>query len=67
VNEKPKLFFQKLETVYQPNVIGAKVLLYSRNVEIDKIAEILGGKEQKHSDLFSQYLERQDYNSNDIE
>lgn len=47
--------------------MGSKILLYSRAVEIDKIAEYLGGKEEKHKNLFQAYLERQDYRENDIE
>jgi Sec7-like guanine-nucleotide exchange factor len=47
--------------------VGSKILLYSRAVEIDKIAECLGGKEEKHKSLFQAYLERQDYRENDIE
>lgn len=34
------------------SIAGSKVLLYSRGVEIDKIAECLGGKEEKHKQLF---------------
>ncbi len=43
------------------------MLLYSRQVEIDKIAECLGGKEEHHKLCFEEYLERQDYRENDIE
>jgi len=41
--------------------VGSKILLYARAFEIDKIAECLGGKEEKHKNLFQAYLERQDY------
>lgn len=42
-------------------------MLYSRNVGIDKIAEVLGGKEKKNFDLFQEYLQMQDYRNVDIE
>lgn len=53
---KPKLMFKKLEEGPQKehgSLIGAKTLLYSRKVLIDKIAEILGGKEKRHEEIFN--------------
>ena len=48
-------------------MIAAKTLLYLRKVNIEIIAELLGGKEKKHSDLFEEYLKLQDYRNLDIE
>ena len=41
--------------------IAAKVLLNSRRVSLDKIAEIIGGKDDNAKQCLEQYLERQDY------
>ena len=38
--------------------IAAKVLLNSRRVSLDKIAEIIGGKDDRAKMCLSQYLER---------
>ena len=64
VNQKEKLFFARLKELVDEESrasVAAKVLLYSRQVEIDKIAECLGGKEEHHKRCFEEYLERQDY------
>ena len=47
--------------------MSAKVLLFSRLVEIDKIAECIRGKEDLHKQCLAAYLASQDYSSNDIE
>lgn len=36
-------------------------MLFSRQVEIDKIAEIIGGKDEKAAQIMEAYLERQEY------
>ena len=52
-NVKPKAFFAEIEQQYeglnqdQTCKLAAKVLLNSRKVEIDKIAEIIGGKDDR--------------------
>lgn len=72
-NEKPKAFFQAIEQTYeglgleQVCKIAAKVLLNSRRVSLDKIAEIIGGKDEKAKQCLEQYLERQDYADCNIE
>lgn len=41
--------------------IASKILLYSRKVGIDKIAEIIGGKDDLAKMTLEAYLDRQDY------
>lgn len=70
VNTKEKQFFQLINESFDEEAragTAAKVLMYSRHVEIDKIAECLGGKEDHHKRCFDEYLLRQDYRENDIE
>lgn len=70
VNIKEKQFFGLINENFEEEsraCAAAKVLMYSRQVEIDKIAECLGGKEEHHKKCFDEYLQRQDYRDNDIE
>lgn len=70
VNEKPKAFMKLIsESFVQEDQakVAAKVLMYSRSVEMDKIAECLGGKDEIHKQVFDEYLLRQDYSDNHIE
>ena len=71
---KPKAFFSAIEETYDGQLtmeqvckIAAKVLLNSRRVSLDKIAEIIGGKDDRAKMCLSQYLERQDYADCNIE
>ena len=63
-NVKPKAFFQQIEDTYegltqeQVVKVAAKVLLNSRRVSLDKIAEIIGGKDDRAKMCLTQYLER---------
>ena len=69
-NEKPKAFFKQISEGFDSDSVAqvaAKVLLYSRLVDIDKIAECIGGKEDIHKQCLAAYLASQDYSSNDIE
>ena len=72
-NLKPKAFFQAIEERYElaedpmMQKVAAKVLLYSRRVNIDKIAETIGGKDEKSKILLSAYLDRLDYKDCNIE
>ena len=45
----------------QTSKLAAKVLLNSRRVSLDKIAEIIGGKDDRAKQVLEEYLERQDY------
>jgi Sec7-like guanine-nucleotide exchange factor len=47
--------------------VAAKVLLYSRKILIDKIAETIGGKDDKSKNLLNAYLDRLDYKDCNIE
>lgn len=53
-NAKFKLFMQRAEEQFgfvdaeTPYEVAAKILVYSRDIQIDKIAEIIGGKEDKY-------------------
>lgn len=48
-------------------VVAAKVLLYSRRVQIDSIAETIGGKDAKSGSVLLEYLERIDYRDCNVE
>lgn len=59
VNIKEKQFFSLINETFDEEAragAAAKVLMYSRQVEIDKIAECLGGKEEHHKRCFDEYL-----------
>lgn len=60
VNEKPKVFIKKVQESFEKEnqaSCAAKVLLYSRQVEMDKIAENLGGKDEIFGQVFTAFLE----------
>ena len=52
-NIKYKTFLQKLEDLYSyideqsVPLVASKILLYHRDLQIDKIAEIIGGKDER--------------------
>jgi len=50
-----------------PHKIAAKILLYSRDIQIDKIAEIIGGKDERAKIILHTYLESLDYRESNIE
>lgn len=72
-NMKPKAFFTAIEqgfeglTMEQTSKLASKVLLNSRRVSLDKIAEIIGGKDDRAKLVLEEYLERQDYAECNIE
>jgi hypothetical protein len=53
VNVKFKIFLQKIEDMYSymdpttPAEVASKILVFSRDVLIDKVAEIIGGKDDR--------------------
>ena len=63
-NMKPKAFFTAIEmgfdglTMEQTSKLASKVLLNSRRVSLDKIAEIIGGKDDRAKLVLEEYLER---------
>lgn len=72
-NDKPKRFYAKVDELFPqidddiPSKIAAKVLLYSRRVLIDVIAETFGGKDDRSKKCLDQYLQRQDYTANHVQ
>ena len=72
-NVKPKAFHAQVDQTFEDcnedtkTKIEAKILLNSRKVELDKIAEIIGGKQDRSKLLLLAYLERQDYFDCNIE
>ncbi len=73
-NEKPKAFMKNIAQKF-PAVtdleeragIASKVLFYSRMVNIDFIAEALGGKDEQAKLLMDAYLSKIDFSEDDIE
>ena len=72
-NIKPKVFHATVDQVFEHldeasrTRIEAKILLNSRKVKIDSIAEIIGGKTERAKQTLMSYLERQDYIDSDYE
>jgi Sec7-like guanine-nucleotide exchange factor len=72
-NIKYKNFMTKIEDMYAyvdgdtPAEVASKILVYSRDIQIDKIAEIIGGKEEKYKKVLNAYLNKMDYKEMDIE
>ena len=63
-NEKPKAFFAALDSSFEgvsqsmSANLAAKILINSRRVSLDKIAEIIGGKDDRSKELLEAYLDR---------
>mmetsp|Transcript_10037 Transcript_10037/g.15282 ORF Transcript_10037/g.15282 Transcript_10037/m.15282 type:complete len:175 (+) Transcript_10037:1598-2122(+) len=72
-NVKPKLFLNKCEEIYKfidenaPWDIAAKILLYSRELIVEHVTEIIGGKEDRHKAIFKAFLEMNDFSDNVLE
>ena len=72
-NDKPKKFYSTIEENFNmidetiPPKVASKVLMYSRRVLIDKIAETFGGKDDNSKRCLEQYLLRQDYSLNHVQ
>lgn len=69
-NDKPKRFYAKIEEAYPDEVsakVASKLLLYSRRIKIDKIAETFGGKDDKSKQTLEAYLQRQDYRTDQLQ
>ena len=73
LNVKFKVFLQKIDDLYSymdegiPAEVASKMLVYSREVHIDKIAEIIGGKDERAKKLLTSYLGKMDYRECDID
>jgi Sec7-like guanine-nucleotide exchange factor len=72
-NVKPKLFLNKCEEIYRyieesaPWEVAAKILLYSREIKVEHVTEIVGGKEDRNIHIYSAFLNRQDFRDKNLE
>ena len=72
-NIKPKLFLNKCQDIYKyidenaPWDIASKILLYSRELVVENVTEIVGGKEERNKVIFDYFLEKQDFSDCDLE
>jgi Sec7-like guanine-nucleotide exchange factor len=47
--------------------IASKILLYSRELTVEMITEILGGKEDRNKKIYGHFLDKQDWRDNSLE
>jgi hypothetical protein len=72
-NIKPKLFLNKCQELYgmvdteAPWDIASKILLFSREIIVEHVTEILGGKEDRNKAIYGCYLDKQDFRDNSLE
>lgn len=63
-NIKPKLFMNKCQELYgmvdeqAPWDIASKILLFSREVKVEHVTEILGGKEDRNKNIYAHFLDK---------
>jgi hypothetical protein len=63
-NIKPKLFLNKCKEQYgfidedAPWEVASKILLYSREVVVEHVTEIVGGKEDRNKLIYSAFLDK---------
>ena len=50
-----------------PWEIASKLLLFSREITVEHVTEILGGKEDKHKKIYKHFLEKHNWNDNNLE
>lgn len=50
-----------------PIEVASKVLLYSREVQISKVIEVLGGKDDRAKKILESFLDKLDWSDGDIE
>jgi Sec7-like guanine-nucleotide exchange factor len=66
-NIKPKLFLNKCQEIYglvdkeAPWDIASKILLFSRELIVEHVTEILGGKEDRNKAIYAHFLDKQDW------
>lgn len=53
--------FESAENPQKVALMASKILMYSRKVDIDKIAEVIGGKTEQANKVLLGYLELQNY------
>lgn len=70
---KTKLFLNKCQELYghidkeAPWEIASKILLYSREMVVEHVTEILGGKEDRNKAIYGYFLDKQDFRDNSLE
>lgn len=70
---KPKLFLNKCEEIYKfidedaPWDVASKILLYSRELLVENVIEIIGGKEKRNITIYNQFLEKQNFIDAELE
>lgn len=83
LNAKYKTFLTKLDDMYSymetktPAEVASKILAYSREVEISKVIEVIGGKEERNKvtihnfkvlqRIMEAFLDKMDWNDGDVE
>eukprot|EP00347_Sterkiella_histriomuscorum_P023819 403333278 len=72
-NTKFKNFLKKIDDLHAyadqltPAEVASKILVYSRDIQIDKVTEIIGGKDDKAKLLLNQYLSKMEFAPSEIE
>jgi Sec7-like guanine-nucleotide exchange factor len=67
------LFLNKCEEIYKfideiaPWDVASKILLYSRELLVENVIEIIGGKEKRNQNIYNQFLEKQDFRDAELE
>ena len=70
---KPKLFLNKCHETYKfideqtPWEIASKILLFSRQLLVEHVTEIIGGKEDRNKVIYDLFLDKQDFSDFDLE
>ena len=73
MNIKFKNFLQKVDDAYSfmdpgtPAEVASKILAYSREVQISKVIEVIGGKDDRAKRLLEAYLDKMDFNDCSLE
>jgi hypothetical protein len=68
-NTNPKVFLKKMEEKFDEEkiaVYASKILMYSRKMDIGKIAEVLGGKSENAKKVLKGYVAIQNFRNNKI-
>ena len=72
-NIKPKLFLNKCKEQYgfiddeAPWEVASKILLYSREVSVEHVTEIVGGKEDRNKLIYASFLDKHDWRDCNLE
>jgi Sec7-like guanine-nucleotide exchange factor len=67
------LFLNKCIDLYKfideeaPWEIASKLLLFSREMTVEHVTEILGGKEDKNKTIYKLFLDKHDWSDNNLE